>query len=155
MEEGILSGEEPMEDEDGSGAEGQQILDLAVDALKEKLYDEDIADGIAQAIIGAPDPVTGLVDQATMLLQMSDEATEGVIPDDMYLLFAMQVMTEVGEIAEAAGADVSGTVMAEAVKQFIVKTVQNLGGDTTEVEQALASLNMEEVGAKLDTLEEG
>ena len=149
---GVLS--TPM-DEEGSGEDGQKVLDIAVDALQEKLYDEGVAEGIAQAILNAPNPVTGLVEQASMLLKLSDEATEGVIPDDKYMLFAMQVMVEVGEIAEAAGADVSGRVMAEALKQFITKMARDLGADTSQVEEALASLNMDEVGSKLDTLKGG
>jgi hypothetical protein len=142
------------EDEEDSGPEGDEALDAAMEAVRQKLYDEDVADGIAQAIMSAPNPVQGIVEQATMLLGMADDITGNMVPDDLYVVFAVGVMTEVGEIAEAAGVEMSGAEMAEALKLYVTTTIQNLGGDTSEVEQALAALDMNEVGAKLDTLRE-
>lgn len=134
-------------EEDGVGAD--KAYQTAVDAVQKKLYDDGVAEGIAKSLLKSSDPVKGVTEQAQMLFQMADEATGGTVPDSMYLAFGMQMLTEVIEIAQAAGIQLDNKAIATGVRDFLISTVENLGGDTSQVNQALSSMNMDEVGAQI------
>lgn len=132
------------------GPAASAAFDAAVDAVQQKLYDEGIAEGIGSAILQASDPVKGVVEQAQMLFTMADEATGGSVPDEMYLAFGMQILSEVVEIAQAAGVQLKGKDMAVVTREFIASTIEDIGGDVTQVRQAMEQINPEEVGAQIE-----
>lgn len=133
-----------------SSPESDAAYQTAIDAIHTKLYDDKAAEGIAKAILAAPDPIKGVLDQASALLGIAEDVTQGSVPDELYLAFAMQLLADVLEIAQAAGVTLQGKEIAEITKQYLVGVVKDIGGDTTDVEKAMGDLNMDEVGAQLD-----
>lgn len=122
----------------------------AMDVVMGKLYDENVSDGIAKALSHASDPVRSVVEQATLLLNLSDEATNGSVPDDLYMMFALDVLGEVIEIAQAAGIKLGGRDIAVIVREFITTTVEDMGGDTSQVKEAMAQINPDELGSAME-----
>ncbi|MEY4951781.1 MAG: hypothetical protein RL299_205 [Pseudomonadota bacterium] len=150
-----------MEAEEGveEGAEGEAdpstdpAYSKAMDMVMGKLYDEDIADGIAQAINSSQDKATAIAEQAGVLLGLADDMTEGSVPDELYIAFALDILTEVVEIAQAAGAQIAGKDIAVAAREFITATVEGIGGDLTDIKAAMGQINPDELGASLDQVE--
>jgi hypothetical protein len=143
--------EEPMEDEEVS-PEVDEAVDQALEAVKEMIYSDDaIVDGMAKALTSAPSVVDGLVDQAAALLEITEQQMAEMVPDEGLILFAIGLMGEVAEIAQAAGVRLSGRDIAEATRRFILKIVQALGGDTSEVEAAMQAIDQDALGAAIDS----
>lgn len=148
---GVLAGEAPpQDDEETLSPEADQALGEALSMVQEKLYDGNVADGIAQALQSAPDPISGLVDQATTLLGVSEELTQGVVPDEAFMMFAIALMGEVVEIGQASGMEITGRDIAEAMRRFIQTAVESMGGDTSQIAEVMNSVNVDEVGAALE-----
>lgn len=150
--EGVLEGGEggEVEEDDDSPAESNPAYAKAMDMVMAKLYDEDISDGIAKAINQSDDKAKAIVEQAKLLLDLADDATQGSVPDELYLPFAFDVFSEVVEIAQAAGTPISGSVVATATREFITVVVEDLGGDLTQVKEAMAQINPDELGASME-----
>ena len=143
------------EDGDEVAPESEQAFVDAMRVALVKLYEGDVSDGIAKALTGysAADKVTGIVEQAQVLFNLADDVTEGTVPDEFYVMFGLQLMGEIVQIAQAAGITVSGREMADASKRFILQTVREMGGDTAELERAMGSVDQDELGAALEQVE--
>lgn len=115
-----------------------------------KLYEEGAAQAIGDALSKAPSLLQGLVEQSLVLFSSVDEATNGSVPDNLLLLLGLDMLNEVAEIASAAGLPVDSTTIAAAVQKFILAVVQDLGGDTAEVEKAMAQMDPAQVGSAFD-----
>lgn len=137
-------------DSEGISPEDDQVTDELLTEVQRKLYDEGAADAIGQAIVSSDDPMGEIVEQAMTLVGVVDDASGGAIPDDTFIMFAIALMGEVIEIAQAAGVQLSGRDIAEAIKQFIVRGIQEMGGDTSQVEQAMSAINPDELGAAME-----
>lgn len=115
-----------------------------------KLYEEGAAQEIGKALQKAPSLLQGLVEQSLVLFSSVDEATDGTVPDNLLLLLGLDMLNEVAEIANAAGLPVDSATIAAAVQKFILAVVKDLGGDTSQVEQAMSQLDPAQVGSALD-----
>lgn len=115
-----------------------------------KLYEEGAGKEIAAALQKAPSLLQGLVEQSLVLFSSVDEATNGSVPDNLLLLLGLDMLNEVAEIASSAGLPVDSKTIAAAVQKFILAVVQDLGGDTSQVEQAMSQLDPGQVGSALD-----
>lgn len=115
-----------------------------------KLYEEGAAQQIGKALSKAPSLLQGLVEQSLVLFSSVDEATNGSVPDNLLLLLGLDMLSEVAEIADAAGLPVDSATVAAAVQKFILAVVQDMGGDTTEVEQAMSQIDPAQVGSAFD-----
>lgn len=115
-----------------------------------KLYEEGAAQQIGMALQKAPSLLQGLVEQSLVLFSSVDEATGGTVPDNLLLLLGLDMLSEVAEIANAAGLPVDSTTVASAVQKFILAVVEDMGGDTAEVEQAMSQIDPAQVGSAFD-----
>lgn len=118
----------------------QAAMELAMKAL----YGEQAAKGVAESLRMAQDPVEGLSNTAYEIVSIIDERTEGAVPDELLVLLATNVLEEVGEIAEAAGIEVTPADIAAALKQMILRFLGEQGVDTTQLEQAMGQVNPED-----------
>ena len=150
--EGVL-GSLPQSSTNDGAADGEAAYEQAAEMMDSKLYDENIADGIGEAIMLAPDKVAAVVEQALTLAALVDDATGATLPDDMVMLFGMEVLGEVAEIADQVGVKLSASDMAAASRQFITEAITNMGGDTRDVDLAMRSVGDDKVGALLEEAE--
>ena len=120
-----------------------------------KLYEEGAAQEIGKALQKAPSLLQGLVEQSLVLFSSVDEATNGSVPDNLLLLLGLDMLNEVAEIANAAGLPVDPKTIAAAVQQFILAVVEDLGGDTSQVQQAMSQLDPGQVGNALAQAQQG
>lgn len=144
--------EEGGEDSDDGGytPEADDAVAAAITEVQKRLYEGDIADGIAEALSQASDPVQGLVDQASTLIGVAEDIVGDSVPDEGYIMFGIALMGEVVEIAQAAGIQVGGREIAEALRKFILQVVQELGGDTSQIEAAMGQIDTAQLGAAMD-----
>lgn len=133
--------EPPPDDGEALDPESSPEYVAARDMAMERLYEGGVAEGIATALQSAPDIATGLSEQTLQLLQLTDEASEGSIPDELYMALGMELMGEVAEIAQAAEIAVGGREIAEAMRKFMGDVVESLGGDATQIRDAMASID--------------
>ena len=63
-----------------------------------------------------------------------------------------EVLGEVADIAMAAGVDVKGATIAKAVQLMLVRYVTDQGLDATQLQQAMAQVNHEQLGAAMDQI---
>ena len=105
---------------------------------------------MAVSLQKAPRLLQLLVEQSLVLFSSVDEATNGSVPDNLLLLLGLDMLNEVAEIANSAGLPVDSKTIAEAVQKFILAVVQDLGGDTSQVEQAMSQIDPAQVGMALD-----
>lgn len=133
-----------------SDDDGVAAYEEAVELVQTKLYDENLADGIGEAIMTADDKVQAVADQALTLASLVDEATGGSVPDDMVLTLGLEILGEVAEIAEQVGAQLGGREIAAAARMFIAEAVKGMGGDAADIEQAMAAVGDDQVGAVLE-----
>jgi hypothetical protein len=154
MEQGILAGAAGGANEAQPEQQGSPEVDQAMDMVRAKLYDENIADGIAEALLSSDDVAAGVAQQAQMLLSVADEVSQGSVPDEDYMLFALELMSEVIEIAQAAGIEVRGRDIGVAMRTFITGVVESVGGDPSQLSAAMEQVNVDEMGEALDAVEE-
>lgn len=130
--------------------EGGDAMERAMDVVRKGLYGAEAARDVAKAMKAANDPAEGLAMTAYEMVAMADEATEGQIPDEELVGFATEVLGEVADIATAAGVKVGGAQIARAVQLMLVRFVTEQGLDPTQLQQAMAQVPPEQVGAMLD-----
>ncbi len=150
--QGIMSqGAGPMEGEqDEGGGMGDEAYEAGMDLVMQALYEQGGAKDIAKLLTGE-NPAQALAEQAYKIIEIADERTMGEIPDERLVEFAMEVLGEVAEIAEAAGGRIDGNVISEAFSTMMVRFLKEQGLDTAQVEAAMAQMNQGgQVGAALD-----
>lgn len=74
---------------------------------------------------------------AYTLIQQADEATGGNVQDDNLVSLAIEVLSEIIEIAIASGVDVTPTQMVSALKRMMVKYLTEQGVDASEIQKAM------------------
>lgn len=112
----------------------QQALTLAYEALYKNAAAKDVA---KQLKLQGGDLAANMADVAYNITSIVDERTEGAVPDEMLVPLAMQVLEEVGEIADAAGLDPQPEDIAIAFKTMILRYLGEQGVDTTQLQQAM------------------
>ena len=130
------------------GQQGDPIA-KAMEVVQQSLYGAEAARDVAKALKMAPSIEQGLAETAYEMVAVADE-TVGGIPDEQLVTFAAEVLGEVADIAEAAGIKVKGAHVAKAVQMMLIRFVTEQGMDPTQLQQAMAQVNPEEVGAQLD-----
>lgn len=141
MDPSMAMGEDSMAEDDSEFEVDDPAFEAAVQYAMQVLYENEAARDIAVSLQNAPSPVDGLADVSYDILEIVDERTDGEVPDELYMLLATTIMEEVAEIGEAAGIDYQPAEIAEAFKMMILRFVQENGGDTTELEQAMAQVD--------------
>ena len=84
------------------------------------------------------------------MVSIADERTQGSIPDEQLVPFAAEVLGEVADIAQATGIEVKGATIAKAMQMMLVRYVTEQGMDPTQLQAAMAKVDPEALGAKLD-----
>lgn len=130
--------------------QGGDAYQQGMDIVQKSLYGAEAAREVAKAMQAAQDPAEGLANTAYEMVTIADEATQGAIPDDRVIEFASEVLGEVVDIAQAAGVEVKGAVIAKAVQLMLVRYVTEQGMDPSQLQQAMAQVPVDQVGAQLD-----
>lgn len=155
--------EEELPPEEGAEQEGDEDLDMsdgdpayakAKELMLSKLYEEGAADQIAQAMLAAPDPVKGVIDQVMAMLDAMEQATQGAVPDELVIPFVIEVIGEFVEIAQAAKLQIGTAEIAVVVREVMANVVDNLGGDSSAIREEMSKVNPEEIAASIDGEEE-
>lgn len=124
--------------EEGEGAdESDPVFQQALTYAYEALYKNQAAKDVAEQLKAAPSVADGMADVAYSITEVIDERTDGEVPDELLMPLAMQVLEEVGEIAEAAGLDPQPEDVAQAFKTMILRYLGEQGIDTTQLQQAM------------------
>jgi hypothetical protein len=118
----------------------QQALTFAYEAL----YAKEAAKDVAQQLKSAPGLADGMADVAYNITSIIDEKTQGQVPDELIVPLAMNVLEEVGEIAEAAGLAPQAEDVAMAFKTMILRYLGEQGVDTTQLQQAMDQVDPSE-----------
>lgn len=143
-----------------AGAPGVEDQALGIDAATEEsedpnysaalkfamqaLYSNGAAEGIADSLRKAEDLVQALAFTTYEIVSITDERTEGAIPDELLVLFATKILEEVADIAEAAQIQVRPSDVALALKQMILRYLGEQGVDATQLQQAMDQVDPEE-----------
>ena len=115
-----------------------------IDALKmamEALYKGQAASDVAKQIKAAQDPVQALADISYEMVSVVDERTNGEVPDDLIMLLAISILKEVGDIAEAAGIELTAPQIGDAFKQMLLRYLGENGVDTTQLQQSMDQID--------------
>lgn len=130
-------------DDSGADQDGgnDPAYDAAVQYAMTALYKQGGAKALAKALRAAQDPVQALADAAYQMMQIIDEKTDGNVADEDLVPLAVQVLSEVCDVAEAAGIQVDGQMAAEAMKAMLVRFIKEQGGDASQLEQAMGQID--------------
>lgn len=124
-------------EDEGAEDENNPVFQQALTFAYEALYKNGAAKGVAQQLKSAPNLADGMADVAYNITSIIDEKTNGDVPDELLVPLAMNVLEEVGEIAEAAGMKPQPEDVAVAFKTMILRYLGEQGVDTTQLQQAM------------------
>lgn len=134
----------PMDDESGEDADSNPQYVTALKFAMQALYQNGAAEGVAEGLRSANDPVVGLANTAYDITSIVDERTEGAVPDELFALLATKILQEVADIGGAAGIEYKPSDIALALKQMILRYLGEQGMDTTQLQQAMDQVDPEE-----------
>lgn len=140
--------------QDGADPASSPGYQQAVQFAMEALYSNKAAKDVAQGLKTARDPVEALANTAYEIVSIVDERTQGAIPDEMVAPFAVFVLNEVAEIAQAANVQMRPADVALALKQMILRYLGEQGVDTTQLQQAMDQADPEEIARMAEAEEE-
>ena len=143
----VAPGAAPEADE--SNPAYQAAMKIAMQAL----YGAGGAKDVAKAIQSASDPAEGLADTAYEMVSIADEKTQGQVPDELLVSLATEILGEVADIAQAAGIEVKGAMIATAMRSMLLRYVTEQGMDASQLQQAMADMDPQALGAALDKME--
>ncbi len=144
-----------MPEQDGMGEddptpEEEDAYEKGVIAIMRTLYDSGAADDIVDSAVkagGDPDSIA----KATMQLMRSiDEATGGQIPETVLAPLATEALTQIVELVEAAGVEVGGRGIAQALQIMLLDFLTEYGADPAQIQQALSEVDTQAVGKFID-----
>jgi hypothetical protein len=130
-----MEGEEAAEG--GDAGEGNPVFQEALTLAYQALYESEAAKDVAKQLKSAPSIAAGMADIAYNITSVIDERTSGKVPDELLVPLAMNVLEEVGEIADAAGLEPQPEDIADALKTMILRFLGEQGVDTTQLQQAM------------------
>lgn len=139
MHEGA-EGEAP---EPNEKAESDPKFLAALKFAMQALYDKDGAEGVAESLRSAKDPVEGLSNVSYEIMSVIEERTQGAVPDEYFGLLAVRVLQEVADIAEAAQVPMQPADVAQALKQMILRYLGEQGYNTSQLQQEMDKVNPE------------
>lgn len=115
----------------------QEALAVAMEAL----YGAEAAVDISKQLKAMGNVVDGMATVAYDVTAAIDERTDGMVPDELLVPLAMQVLEEVVEIADATGLNPQPEDVALAFKQMILRFLQEQGVDTSQLDQAMSEVD--------------
>lgn len=137
-EEGMpMAGAEAEAAEGPEQGEDNPVFQQALSFAYEALYKGEAAKDVAKQLKAAPSLADGMADVAYNITSIIDERTDGQVPDELLVPLAMNVLEEVGEIADAANLSPSPEDVAQAFKTMILRYMGEQGIDTTQLQQAM------------------
>jgi len=139
-----MNPEEQMPNEAQEGPEPDENNPAFLAAIKlamQALYEKGAAQDVAKQIRAAQDPVQGMADIAYDMTSVVDEKTEGQVPDELIMMLGIKVLSEIGDIAEAAGIKVTAPEIAGAFKTMLLRFLGENGMDTTQLDQAMSQID--------------
>jgi hypothetical protein len=122
----------------------------ALNAAHQVLYKNGAAEDIAMSLKTAPDLTEALANTAYDIVTALDDKTEGAVPDELIASLALEILTEVADIGDAAGVGVTSAIVGEAVKQMMLRYVTENGGDSSALQQSFGGIDTNKIGAVLD-----
>lgn len=136
-------GEQPegVESEGAEPDENDPAFQDAIALAMEALYSNGAAKDVANQLKASQSPVDGVSDVAYEITSVVDERTDGKVPDELIVLLGMKILEEVVEIADAAGIDMSPVDIADAFKKMLLRYLGEQGMDTSQLEQAMNSVD--------------
>lgn len=131
-------------DTSGQGGEpdtSNPAFEAATKLAMQALYEKGAAQDVAKQIRATQDHVQGLADIAYEMTSVIDEKTQGQVPDELIMMLAIKVLTEVGDIAEAAGITITAPEIADAFKRMLMRFLSENGVDTSQLDQAMSQID--------------
>lgn len=132
-----MAGAEAEEAEGPEQGEDNPVFQQALTYAYEVLYKGEAAKDVAKQLKAAPSVAEGMADVAYNITSIIDEKTDGQVPDELLVPLAMNVLQEVGEIAEAANMNPQPEDIAGAFKTMILRYLGEQGVDTAQLQQAM------------------
>lgn len=129
--------EDEAEAEDSAGDENNPAFKQALQFAMAALYQNGASKNIAEQIRRSQDIPSALASVAYEIVTVTDERTQGSLPDELLMLFVTYVVEEVVDIARAAGVKVSASDIGQAIKQMILRYLGEQGIDTRELQAAM------------------
>lgn len=137
MHEG-MEGEAPEANDSSTPGEDNPVFQQALTFAYEALYKNEAAKDIAKQLkLQGGNIADNMANVAYEITSIIDERTDGKVPDELLVPLAMNVLQEVGEIADAAGLDPQPEDIAVAFKTMILRYLGEQGVDTTQLQQAM------------------
>lgn len=120
-------------------------------AAKAALFgDSGIAEKLAAAVKGAPEPAQALADFAYNLTGMLDEKSGGMLDEELLVPAGAEVLGQVVEVAQAAGLPVDSKVVAQATRLMMARLFKESGASDEDIGQFMSSTNPDEVGTAIE-----
>jgi hypothetical protein len=148
-EEQMPAGQPPAGEMEDEGPEDTEGIDAAVNEARRVLYKDGGAENVAKAMKSARTPSEGAAMLAYDLTAAAMEKT-GVDNEENLAAVAMAVLEEVADIAEAVGMPLKNSDLADAMKQMILRLVEETGADAAELRAAMDQVDP----AQFDQMEE-
>lgn len=132
----------PLAEQDDTPPEQDPAFVAAVTWLRRALYEDGAADHVHRIMQnpGADQPGQ-LATLAYELAQQADAVTNGEIDDTNLVSLGVFALAEVGEIAEASGAELEPAAMASALKTMMFRYLQESGAPAEQIQQLQAAMN--------------
>lgn len=145
------SGKEPPDEamqpeaDEGPSPESDPAFRDALKFAMTALYQNGAAKKIAEAITSATDKVTAIANTAYDIVSITDEKTQGSVPEELLAVLGAHVLQEVTDICEAAGQGCAPADVAEAFKRMVLRFVEEQGFDTAQLKQAMDQVDPNEI----------
>lgn len=140
---------EPDEGDDATPEE-QEAYEKGVVAIMRVLYDSNAADGIVEGVLSAGGSPESIAKATLTLMKSIDEATGGQIPETVLAPLATEALTQIVELVEAAGVEVGGRGIAQALQIMLLDFMTEYGADPAQIQQALSTVDTDAIGKLID-----
>lgn len=140
----------PEADEDEPTPEEEDAYEKGVIAIMRVLYDSGAADGIVDGAVSAGGSPEAIAKATLALMTSIDEATGGQIPETVLAPLATEALTQIVELVEAAGVEVGGRGIAQALQIMLLDFMTEYGADPAQIQQALSTVDTDAIGKLID-----
>lgn len=120
----------------------QEAYTRVVLAASKIIYDDASHQQIMQALQGGAQPAEALANVASSIMIEMDKKSGGKIPEDVIVPATMEILDELGMLADKAGLfPVDEQVMAAAAQQTVLKLSQQYGIDQAQMQSMIESMD--------------
>lgn len=142
---GITQGAEPMPQgtmadvdpaagmEEEIDSETNPAYQAAKGFVQDALYKTGAAESMAAQLSKSRDKVQALADVSYNIISVAVEKLDGELPEELYLELLQEVLSELNDIAEAAGVKYTNSDLAEVVKRNTLRYLEESGEDPAAV----------------------